>query len=1415
MICAVPIGENLIFWYGSPDGADFINVGDCLTPTLAPNNTSLPVVQKFYAEEIALGCGKSERSEVVVVINPNPELLIPDGPEICPGETINLGDLDIQETNFTGAGITFHNASPTTPDNQLNSNTVTLNGTTNYFVRAEATGGCFDELLLPVTVKPGPTLSLTPADSFSICKDGFTSLTVVPSGGTGEYTYLWSTGEETPSIEINSSFLGGTTDSYTVRVTDVTGCFSEDTVQVTTTTSIDSLRRQVTDVTNCGGSDGAIALTPLNGVAPFNYSWSSSNGQSSNSAGVDGTFDLTGLTQAAYRITITDSSVDPCELVLRSVLVNGPDAEVMEPTIDDVSCLGAGDGKICLNVDGDNLTYLWNTGDTTQCAENLAGGTYSVTVTEGVCETILNNLTVEEPEAIKAIFAPVSPTCFGNSDGAIDLSVFGGTAPYQYQWSNGAVDEDPPGLTAGGYRVNIEDANGCVFTDSTDLSEPAALAIELQQQQDMSCTGVSDGLLQVSGTGGTAPYRYLWSTGSTSPLIAGLAANTYPVQVTDINGCVVTAIHEVEEPALIEAGLLSFTEPDCIGDTTGAIVVQVNGGTPGYQISWNNGERDSILTGIGVGEYTAVVSDTNNCPADTVTLSLSAISELDVVAAISSPQCVGVTDGSIALTPSGLGPFSYQWARGDNSEMLSNVGVGDYGVVIEDAQGCILDTVLSVEAPQVFEVELGLRSPSCFAGNDGVLNVNLLQAGPAPLSFQWSNGSTSQSLVGIPAGAYVLSVTDGDQCAFVSDTLVISDPPRLELQVDGVGEIRCFGDSTGFIEVSFNGGVEPYQVNWNGMPQQREDLFDLPAGAYRLQMEDANECPVDTTFQLRQPRELVAEVDIQTGGVCEQSTADRLVGLGRGGVGPYNYSWNNGIAEPVISQPETGDYELYLEDANGCTDTLESIKLKSRVSPLRLDSFYISDVSCAGVNDAAMTALVSGGSNSLRYHFSNNFIVNTGADSVTSTNLVLNQNYRVTVTDLTTGCVVVSSFERANEPPPLNLMRDSVRQVQCFGEADGAIFASAIGGTAPYRYEWLDATEAVIDTFPNLLNVPVGSYRVRLTDLNGCTDSLQSTVISAENPPIVLIDSLSIIGDVQCKGGRSGFVELAVGGGRSPYSYVWNDGSVFADLRDVPAGQYQVTVTDAAECSATLPAFSVGEPEAAVQVSISKTDIQCAGLAEGRLEAVVEGGSPPYELTWRSGETILGAERANILDSLMAGNYFLLVRDTNNCLELDSITILEPAPLSLSIDLTERSFTAAVTGGTPSYTYLWNNGSSDPTIDNLPDGEYSVTVTDMNGCMVEGSTLLVDVLDHRKVNSFRLFPNPAQDLLLLDLELPQREDLTVVILDLTGRMLGQRHFSGFVAGRIRFDLNEWAGGLYILQVQNEGQVYVREKFIKQ
>ena len=245
-------------------------------------------------------------------------------------------------------------------------------------------------------------------------------------------------------------------------------------------------------------------------------------------------------------------------------------------------------------------------------------------------------------------------------------------------------------------------------------------------------------------------------------------------------------------------------------------------------------------------------------------------------------------------------------------------------MTVEDAQGCLVDTSIRVAAIQVFDIEFGIFQPNCSNNDDGVINVNLIRSGQAPLTFDWNNGSSNQSLVSIGAGDYQLTITDGTGCSYVSDTIQMEAPLPFNLVVDAVGTIDCFGDSTGFIELTLEGGMEPYSIIWPSLGVQTDDVYNLEAGNYRVIIRDGNNCPIDTTFTLEQPPLLTAETEIEVAGVCEESIANRLIGSATGGVAPYSYTWNNGQNGPIIDQPETGDYNLFVEDSQGCVDSVVS-----------------------------------------------------------------------------------------------------------------------------------------------------------------------------------------------------------------------------------------------------------------------------------------------------------------------------------------------------------------------------------------------------------------------------------------------------------------------------------------------------------
>ena len=218
-----------------------------------------------------------------------------------------------------------------------------------------------------------------------------------------------------------------------------------------------------------------------------------------------------------------------------------------------------------------------------------------------------------------------------------------------------------------------------------------------------------------------------------------------------------------------------------------------------------------------------------------------------------------------------------------------------------------------------------------------------------------------------------------------------------------------------------------------------------------------------------------------------------------------------------------------------------------------------------------------------------------------------------------------------------------------------------------------------------------------------------------------------------CFGG-TGSVTLNVTGGVQGYSYLWSDGPTTAFRTGVPAGNYQVTVTDANGCTDVASA-SVTGPMSGININLTKTNITCSNLNNGAISVSVSGGNAPLTYAWSDGSTL---QNRTLLSS---GNYTLTVSDNNGCTSTASTEILRPSPLLVSIAGShptcpivsdaplnqDGSVSISVSGGTPSYTYAWSNGATTQNLSGLSGGTFSVTVTDTNGCQDIKSTTLIPV----------------------------------------------------------------------------------------
>lgn len=1416
-VCATPAFGKPVFWYHSAEGSDFAGFGDCLFIDLPENTTSLPVVYKFYAEETDFVCRSAPRAEAIVVVNPAPLIEIGLTPDICPGEEVDLASIAIEDGRFTGGEATLHEALPANNSNRLDTTIVKPKLDNKYYVLMTNPYGCQVTDSFSLLLKPGPSITFSPADSFGICREQSVEINALASGGQGPYRFFWETGAESSNITVESAFLPRTVDSYALTVTGSDGCFTADSVIVRTTTSIESLTTQVVNVSACNAADGAITLTPLGGTPPFRYQWSGSNGSSGDTTGISGALVLTGLAEGAYRATITDNSPEACAFLVRQILVNGPNAIIGPAQIDPLSCYDAGDGKICLDVQASDPQYLWNTGDTTLCIDSLPSGFYSVTITVGACETVLADLWVGRPDSLKITGISKLPLCHDTDNGSIAAQVFGGQGPYAYQWSNGMTRKEANGLPAGIYSLTATDLSGCTQTSDFLLTAPFPLQILVDSIRHISCNGLKDGYLQVSGVGGTAPYSYQWSSGGSSRALLNQGPGIYTLTITDFNGCIQTQSFEILEPADLVATLQLSKAPICIGDTTGFIQVSGSGGVGPYNYLWEHGPVVPTIGGLGTGIYVVEVVDKNGCKAPPLEVALGASSPLKLEAGIRQPSCVGLTDGGINIIPAGPGPFFFSWNTGDTIGQLNGLGIGKYDLTLTDQQGCLLDTSFLVDATQVFVPSFSVLDPSCFNSSDGLINVAFIQAGTAPFIYQWNNGSVEKDLIGLTGGAYSLTISDNNGCTFLSDTFLLKNPDPIELDVLGIGAILCNGDQSGFIEIEPSGGTPPYTYDWTGTGLKSKNLVNLGAGQYRLLLKDQKACPYDAAFEIIEPQPLLASIAIEYAGNCTVNTNTTLRAEVTGGVLPYKYRWSTSDTLAQLRNVNAGDYGLTVTDRNGCSFVVPSTKVRPPVQGLFIDSMLVKDITCHGAKDGQITVNIQGGSPPFRFHFSNNHVVDTDQRVVTCYGLAQGSNYSVTVTDMNNGCSVNSKKVAVREPNRLSIRRDSIRSVSCFGATDGGIFLTISGGTPAYSFHWLDSLKMAVGYSEDLTGIGGGIYEVIVNDARLCADTLSNIRLQDIGSSIVLIDSLTRIRDVSCNGEQTGFIELTVKGGQPPYNFLWNNNRTTEDIRNLPAGNYQLTVTDAKSCKVSFPEIVINEPLTSVTASSAVSDPRCFGLADGSIEVTLFGGIKPFQITWRKNDVVVAANTL-LLKSITAGVYQLSVIDSSSCRKNFFYSLEQPDSLAVfiepSLDMPGK-YKAVPNGGTPPYQYQWNTGHTTSEIMPALTGQLSVALVDRFQCTAYDSLLVVKLVELPAIEGVVLFPNPVgQGKVTLQVISKEYLSLNAGIHDPLGRIVSRKPLV-IVPGENSFQLplEHFTTGSYFITLWKEGQLVWRHTLL--
>lgn len=1139
-----------------------------------------------------------------------------------------------------------------------------------------------------VVTAPRTSLSATSIVTPIGCTgDSNGAINLLASGGVGGYVYSWSSGQ---SIQIISGLPAGI---YVGSVTDGNGCMVTVTDTLLTPTPIVTSITH-TNVTCYGSADGTANLTISGGVAPYAILWDN----------FDTTADIRRLSSGTYRVRVTDAY--GCEHS-DSVKIRRPALLTGTLSVTNVSCFGSNVDSIVVNATGGNAggyTYAWTPSvSTTNSVTNVAPGEYVVTVTDIKGCTFIDSATITQPLSgltATSVFTPL--TCSGDSNGSINLLASGGTGGYLYTWSSGQTTEIISGLPAGTYVGSVTDGNGCVATSTTTLLSLSPIVSSIADS-NVTCYDAGNGKAFLTVSGGVSPYSILWSNFDTTANIARLAAGIYRVRITDANGCVHDDSVRIKRPPLL-TGTLSVTNVSCFGSNVDSIVVTATGGNPGgYTYAWTPSVSiTNSISNVAPGEYVVTVTDSKGCTFVDSAAITQPLSALTISSVVNQITCNNANNGSIEiLTSGGVGGYTYSWATGQSTSVINGLSAGPYAVTVTDANGCTAALSFTITNPSMITSSVVGVNATCAGAANGsaTLTVN---GGTPGYTYLWSNFDTSQNLSNIPAGLYRVIIKDSNGCEHY-DSVIITEPQPMTAVVT-VRNIYCLGN-TGSVVVTVSGGtpgIGGYNYTWSPIASSVDSVSGVGAGTYTVTANDANGCSVTASGTVTQVPSTLSATSLVTDMDCHNANDGAITVLASGGAGAYTYAWTSSQTTSTITGLAAGPYTVTVTDGNGCT-----ISLTDTIhNPLAITSSIVgTNVTCAGASNGSATLTVSGGTPGYTYLWSN-------FDTSQNLTNVVGDLYRVIITD-SKGCRHYDSVVIAEPRALTTTVR--VRNVLCFGAANGSVVVSVAGGTPAvtgYTYTWSPVASSV----DSVSGVGPGTYTVVATDSNGCTVTASGTVTQ----PASGLTVLSNVVNVSCGGTSNGSISLSVNGGTPGYTYLWNNGQRTQNITGLSAGIDTVTVTDANGCSVVV--IDTVKAPTPITSSIVGTNVTCAGADNGTATLTVGGGTLPYTFLWSD---FSGAQNR---DSLHAGWYYVIITDGYGCQKRDSVKILEPLPLVLSDTIIPVSctnanngsihiITSGGTGSAASFTYTWTPaGPNSPDNTNLSSGTYTVTVSDSNHC---------------------------------------------------------------------------------------------------
>jgi len=973
------------------------------------------------------------------------------------------------------------------------------------------------------------------------------------------------------------------------------------------------------DIDCFGNNNGRIEVEAQFGSGKYFYLWRKNgvvlSGQTTNI--------IENLSAGNYSLQLKD---DAGNIVLYDYLITEPQQLEVTAIMDTIECNGDR-GYIVADVSGGTkpYSYSWTklneaafTADTKLVSAVTAGEYFVSVVDKNNCAKNNLSIVLKDEQDITITSNVVSPTNATSADGSIsitdvnpDILIDNKTAvDYSYLWkdNNQTTNSSLTNLSGGKYYVTLtQSVTGCTKDFAFDLGQ---YPINIVEQKNVSCNGMTDGKLTISATFGDKNYTYKWTkdgvemVGIDEATIDNLSAGKYSVTVTDGTGKVSMSEFVIVEPTPIVANITAL-DINCFG-AKGRILTEVSGGTPKYNYSWTKtGDAGFVspqanLLDVDAGTYSLKVTDNSGCEHVVNDIILNQQDDITIVASTVEPTTFLTADGSITI---------------DQTQTLP---------------------------------------------------TTLKDGTPVTYSYKWlhDNGSSSSSLSGVSGGTYFVEVTQNETGCVKSFEFKIG---VFEILMSQLTNVKCFGGNSGALSAQAYGGKAPYlyTVTSNGnniiVSQPEVNLTDLVSGIYSVTATDADGKIAFADFTITEPEQLKVKITANTIS-CSGGEGEILTTVS-GGVKPYNYSWSK-INDASFSSTleniykvNAGEYSLTVTDNNLCEQTISSITLDQQKEILISATWveptnYITADGSITIDESltAPTNLADGTPATYSYKWLNG---NGGASS--SLSGIGGGTYFVEVTQNETGCTKAFEFELGK----YEIIATTVKNLKCFNDNSGALVAKAYGGKPSYLYTvTFNGTTNIIENQPevNLENIASGTYKIIATDSQGNVVESEEYIIT--QPDEIIIDKT--IDYVKCSDVSS--VNLNVTGGGKFYNVEWYNSvtnKTYSGFKvdELKSGVYYILVEDQNGCSskAVVDATNVSKVEIKDIVRVNPTDLD---NPNGQITAQL---TYPIDLVkYKLQVSEYGADYKDLAENttgeftgLKANNYKIIATSADGCEDIE------------------------------------------------------------------------------------------------------------------------------------------------------------------